>query len=313
VTSSDAAIERVVATAADRIADHPALAPILVGLPTLLADLVDRWALTLGEVFDEGLGGPVLAVESSGRAAVLKIGRAGPAFAAQVGTMQAAGGRGYAAVLAADVPRGAVLLERLGPSLASARLAPDEQVRHLTAALRQAWEVAPDGVPHLPHGGDKATELVGIVDRFRRAEDDERRGGELAEAIELGQHLANTRDTGRDVLCHGDPHSGNALLSRGIPRYKLVDPDGFRCEPEYDVGVVLRDFSRELLRVGGRRRARDLHARLTRQAADATGTDPERVRQWAFVERVTTGLYLRWFEDDDAAQSFLDAAELLLE
>lgn len=313
MTSSDAAIERVVATAADRIGDHPALAPILVGLPTLLADLVDRWALTLGEVFDEGLGGPVLAVESNGRAAVLKIGRTGPAFAAQVRTMQAAGGRGYAVVLAADVPRGAVLLERLGPSLASARLAPDEQVRHLTTALRQAWEVEPGGVPDLPHGGDKATELVGIVEQFRRTEDDERWGGALDRAVELGQHLASTRDLRRDVLCHGDPHSGNALLSQGIPRYKLVDPDGFLCEPEYDVGVVLRDFSRELLGVGGPRRARALHARLTRQAAEATGTDAERVRQWAFVERVTTGLYLRWFEDTDTAQSFLDAAELLLE
>ena len=103
------------------------------------------------------------------------------------------------------------------------------------------------------------------------------------------------------------------MLSQGIPRYKLVDPDGFLCEPEYDVGVVLRDFSRELLRLGGPRRARELHARLTRQAAESTGTDVERVRQWAFVERVTTGLYLRWFDDPDTSQSFLDAAELLLD
>ena len=42
------------------------------------------------------------------------------------------------------------------------------------------------------------------------------------------------------------------------------------------------------------------------RAADVTGTDPERVRQWAFVERVATGLYLRWFHDDETAESFLD-------
>ena len=102
-------------------------------------------------------------------------------------------------------------------------------------------------------------------------------------------------------------------MSKGIPRYKLVDPDGFRCEPEYDVGVVLRDFCRELLATGGKRRAQDLNTRLCRQAAEATGTDVERVAQWAFVERVTTGLYLRWFDDPDTAQSFLDTAELLLD
>ena len=243
---------------------------------------------------------------------MLKIDRTGPAFAAQVATMQAAEGRGYAAVLAAEVQRGAVLLERLGPSLATARLSPEEQVRHLTAALRQAWTVPVDRVPDLPHGGDKATELVGIVDRFRGDDDDGRWGRALDHAHHLARHLAATRDTSRDVLCHGDPHSGNALQAKGIPRYRLVDPDGFRCEPEYDVGVVLRDFSRELL-ASDRSRARDLHARLSRQAAEASGTDLERVQQWAFVERVTTGLYLRWFDDLDTAQSFLDAAELIVD
>ena len=311
VTSSDAAIARVVATATARIGGHPALAPILEGLPGLLSELVDRWSLTIGEVFGEGLGGPVLAVETAGHPAVLKVDRPGPGFTAQVATMQAAAGRGYAAVLAADVPRGAVLLERLGPSLASAHLPPDEQVRHLTTALRQAWEVRIDQVPDLPHRGDKATELAGIVGRFRHEEDEERWGRALERADELARHLAATRDTSRDVLCHGDPHSGNALQSAGVPRYKLVDPDGFRCEPEYDVGVVLRDFSRELSATGSRRQASDLHSRLGRLAAEATGTDVERVLQWAFVERVTTGLYLRWFDDLDTAQSYLDTAELL--
>jgi streptomycin 6-kinase len=36
------------------------------------------------------------------------------------------------------------------------------------------------------------------------------------------------------------------------------------------------------------------------------------VWRWAFVERVTTGLYLRWFNDDETAESFLDAATVLL-
>ena len=114
------------------------------------------------------------------------------------------------------------------------------------------------------------------------------------------------------MLCHGDPHPGNALQANGIPRYKLVDPDGFRCEPEYDVGVTVRDFSREVLASRDHATARARHDALCDRAAELTGTDPERVRQWAFVERVTTGLYLRWFHDDETAESFLDAATVLL-
>lgn len=311
VTSSDAAIARVVATARARIADHPALAPVLDGLPRLLADLVDEWSLSIGEVYDEGLGAPVVAVVADGVPAVLKIGEPGAAFAAQVATLEAAGGRGYAAVLASDAARGAVLLERLGPSLAAAGLAPDEQVRHLTTALRQAWEVPVDLAPPVATGRDKAACLAAIVERFRTPEDTRRWGPALDRAHELATALSASRDPDRDVLCHGDPHSGNALQAKGIPRYKLVDPDGFRCEPEYDVGVVLRDFSREVLELGDSAGAGRFIDQLCRDAARATDTDAERVRQWAYVERVTTGLYLRWFDDLDTAQSFLDAAMLL--
>jgi streptomycin 6-kinase len=76
--------------------------------------------------------------------------------------------------------------------------------------------------------------------------------------------------------------------------------------------VTLRDFSREILASRDHAAARDRHDALCAHAADLTGTDPERVRQWAFVERVTTGLYLRWFHDEEGAESFLDAATVLL-
>jgi streptomycin 6-kinase len=312
MTSSDAAIARVVATARTRVGDHPALAPVLDGLPELLGDLVDRWSLTLGEVYGEGLGVPVVAVHADGMPAVLKVDRVGPRFTAQVAALEEGHGRGYAAVLASDAARGAVLLERLGESLASSGLAPSAQVDHLAAALRLAWEVPVSLAAEVTPGEDKAAELAGIVRRFRQEDDLDRWGAALDRAHELACHLSATRDPDRDVLCHGDPHAGNALQGKGIPRYKLVDPDGFRCEPEYDVGVTVRDFSREILAIRDHPAARTRHDLLCQRAADLTGTDVDRVGQWAFVERVTTGLYLRWFDDDDAAESFLDSATVLL-
>ena len=312
MTSQDEQIARVVAATRAAVGEHPALAPVLDGLADLLGELVQRWSLTLGEVYGEGLGMPVVAVDAADRPAVLKLGRAGPAFTAQVATLEAAQGRGYAAVLGSDVARGAVLLERLGPSLASSRLAPSAQVDHLATALRLAWELPVTLAPPVAPGEDKAAQLAGIVRRFRQGDDDDRWGPVLDRAHELARHLSATRDPARDVLCHGDPHPGNALQAKGIPRFKLVDPDGFRCEPEYDVGVTVRDFSREVLASRDHATAAARHDALCDLAADLTDTDPERVRQWAFVERVTTGLYLRWFNDDETAESFLDAATVLL-
>lgn len=48
------------------------------------------------------------------------------------------------------------------------------------------------------------------------------------------------------------PHPANALQVK-TPRvgaeagFVFVDPDGFPCEPAYDLGVVLREWNAELL------------------------------------------------------------------
>ncbi|WP_460934922.1 aminoglycoside phosphotransferase family protein [Phycicoccus ginsengisoli] len=316
-------ITRVVAAAERGLRHHPDPGPALDRLAERLTEVVGRWDLVLEEVYGEGLGVPVVAVTTGGRPAVLKLEGTGDAFRSQVATLLAAEGRGYAAVLASDVDLGAVLLERLGPSLASAGLPPREQVAHLMGPVQRTWQLTlgavPAGAPsHLP-GGSKAEQLAHVLRTLpARVLSPEQREGwapALAEAARLADHLAATRDPPGEVLCHGDPHPGNALLvpdaPAGAPAYRLVDPDGLVTEREYDLGVVLRDVSRELLASDGPGAARELHDALCRQAAAATGTDGERVRQWAFVERVTTGLYLQWFRDEDTAESFLDSAMLL--
>jgi streptomycin 6-kinase len=47
-------------------------------------------------------------------------------------------------------------------------------------------------------------------------------------------------DDERAVLVHGDVHEWNALQAPG-GGFKLVDPDGLVAEPEYDLGVLMRE------------------------------------------------------------------------
>jgi streptomycin 6-kinase len=48
-----------------------------------------------------------------------------------------------------------------------------------------------------------------------------------------------------------------------------------------------------------------------RRIAGSAEADADRVWRWAFVERVTTGLYLRWFGHPQQSASVLDTADLL--
>src|SRR4029079_19431735 len=83
----------------------------------------------------------------------------------------------------------------------------------------------------------------------------------------------------RAVLVHGDVHQWNALESAsGV--FKLVDPDGLWCEPEYDLGVIMREDPSEL--GDPMERAESLASR--------TGLDAVAIHEWGVVERVSTGL-----------------------
>lgn len=64
-------------------------------------------------------------------------------------------------------------------------------------------------------------------------------------ALSCAASRARAHRDERAVLVHGDVHRWNALQAPG--GFKLVDPDGLLAEPEYDLGVLMREDPVELL------------------------------------------------------------------
>ncbi len=80
---------------------------------------------------------------------------------------------------------------------------------------------------------------------------------------------------------HGDLHQWNTLQAAD-GGFRLVDPDGLLAEPEYDLGIVMREDADELMTGDPRRRSRRL--------AELSGLDETAIWEWGVVERMSTGL-----------------------
>lgn len=279
-------------------------------LPGVLAALEERWGVRTGRPLPGGSASYVCrAVTEDGRPRVVKVGVPGHDLVAEARVLGAAGGRGYALLHAHDPEHDAVLLESLGPALARTPGPPERTIALMADTLREAWRLPLDAVPP---GEDKAVTLRALVVNL-----DERLGRPtdrrvLRTALDHADALAG-HDPATTVVLHGDAHPGNTLPvtapRAGAPAgHVLVDPDGFRGDPAYDAGVVLRDWCSHL-------RGPDARARLAGWCdlvAERTGTDPVRVWAWAYLERVSTGLYVTSFGAGRVGRPFLDAAAHLL-
>ena len=271
----------------------------------VVRSVCQEWGLTVERWLEGGAATPPLAVtRTDGSAAVLKIAEPG-ALDAAVRVLTAGEGHGYAKVLAWDTDHGALLLERLGHDLWTETSALGGQGQVLAPLLEQAWQV-PLQCGRRFRG--KASGLLAIL-----ADLGPRYGAQHTDALVVAtEYAAGLADSEQaEVVCHGDPHAGN-VLRRGKD-WALIDPDGFVGERAYDLGVVIRDACSEIATAeavqagAGRRLLRGECRRL----AELANADPERVWRWGFVERVTTGLYLRWHGHARQSATFMSTATLL--
>ncbi|MFL6138661.1 MAG: aminoglycoside phosphotransferase family protein [Frankiaceae bacterium] len=282
----------------------------LQAIDDTVSDLAAQWSITIGRQLSGGTTALVVrATLASGEPAVLKLAVPGSSFAAQARTLVAAEGRGYVRALAHDAARDAVLLEGLGERLDRSGRPAEAQLTTLGRLLRVAWEVPrPDEAPH-----DKASSLAELVREL---------AGSLGPAcpthvIERALRCAAGRAAAflpeRCVTVHGDAAAANVLAvphprEGAVDGYVFVDPDGFVGDPEYDLGVAVRDWGPELLAAPDPRPM--LRGWCDLLAAE-TGADPAAVWEWGYLERVSTGLYLLSLGAKEWAAPFLTTAAAL--
>jgi streptomycin 6-kinase len=269
-------------------------------LPALVTELSREWGFMPGGTREGGTESLVIDTTlEDGTPAVLKllIPRDFEAAANEITVLQLAQGQGCPRLFQHDQARGALLMERLGRSLSELEVPLGRRHEILCDAAARIWRPAPDC--RLPTGAGKGRWLRKFITRTWEELDRPCSERVIAHALECAGRRIAAYDDDRAMLVHGDVHQWNALQSGN--GFKLVDPDGLLAEPEYDLGIIMREDPVELLEGDPWERAHRLAA--------LTGRDLVAIWDWGVVERVSTGLLCTQIDLQPVGRDMLRAAE----
>jgi streptomycin 6-kinase len=251
-------------------------------LPTIVRGLERDWSIVVGRTFAEGTEALVAEVQrADGTPAVLKVlvpRRGGGVDDHEATVLRLVGGDGCPILHRDDPARGALLMERLGPSLYALGLPYERRLPILCDAASRIWR--PAHGTGLPTGAEKAAWLASFVSTTWAELEKPCARRTIDHALACAERRCVAHDEERAVLVHGDVQQWNAL--QADETFKLVDPDGLLAEAEYDLGVILREDPDEPTAADTRATARWM--------AERYGLDATAVWEWSVVERVSTGL-----------------------
>lgn len=278
----------------------------LAALPTVVADHLTAWNLTLERIF---LPGGRLSLIGYVRRddllpAALKVALPAPETAQEHAALAHWAGRGAVLLLAVDPAAGVLLLERLYGDIPLRSLAEAKAMLEAASLLRHLWVAPAEGHP-FTQVADHAAELAAGL-RRRRALPGAADARQLVdEALEAAAGLV--ADAPEKLLLHGDFHHGNVLAADRAP-WLAISPRPLVGERAYDLAWLARDRIDTLVGSPGPRGAarRRLH-----QLADAVEVDHDRLRGWTLFRTVEAGLRSLEAGDTDTAELYLEFADWL--
>ncbi len=271
-------------------------------LPGIVASLEHDWSVEVGAPFEEGTEAFVAEARmADGTPAILKVLiPRGPDVAEHETTvLRAVAGDGCPLLYRDDADRGALLMERLGPSMFRLGLAYAERLPLLCDAAAQIWR--PAAGLGLTTGEEKAAWLMEFIAAAWEELDSACAERTIEHALGCAQRRLDAHDDERSVLVHGDVQQWNALQAGD--GFKLVDPDGLLAEREYDLGVILREDPDDPLAADPYETARWMAARC--------GVDAAAIFEWGVVERVSTGLLATQIGLQPVGRQMLELADRL--
>ena len=139
----------------------------LAELPGVIAQLERAWPISVGQALAGGTGWFVAPARTAeGGDAILKIATPRGASPTSCACSNTAQGYGYVRRRAGDREREAMLLEALGPPMASLGLPPEQRIALLGQMLRQAWHGGRPADLVVTPDDEKAGQLFRLVSRL---------------------------------------------------------------------------------------------------------------------------------------------------
>jgi streptomycin 6-kinase len=214
----------------------------IAAVPSLIASLARQWDLTIdSEEFRHGYNSVVLPVGQRGRPLVLKLTWPPDRVRSEADALAAWRARGAVELVARDVPRGALLLERLDASRSLGSI-PLAEAAAVAGALMRTLAIGASG--SFPLLQTTARQLAATLEARQRSLAHPVPGRWITLAARLAADLA--RDPGR-WLVHTDLHYGNILASeRAGQPWVAIDPAVAAGTPERSAAELLWTRADEL-------------------------------------------------------------------
>lgn len=252
-----------------------------------VTEMMTAWHLSADGDLRHGSASIVQPVrDRDGNACVLKVSIVDDENRHESATLQLWRGRGAAELLRADPRRGALLLERLGPSLTE--VGTEEayaEVALLYTVLHQpAW----------PRLGSLNSLVARWLDGLESLGRDAPAPPRFVEqALLAGRELIAGEPT---HVVHGDLHDGNVLWRERTREWIAIDPKGLNGDPCYEPATMLWNRWEELEWYGNPGATiRDRFYSLV----DGAGLDERRTRDWVVVRAM---INISWAVQDARRQ-----------
>jgi streptomycin 6-kinase len=253
-------------TALTAAVDSPEGRAWMAAVPSLLHDLARQWNLiTTGDLFWHGCHAVVFPVRQGSRPLALKLAWPADQTRGEAHALTEWRGRGIVVLVAADVPRGALLLERLNASRSLTGI-PLAEAAATAGTLARTLAIEASG--SFPSVRVEASHLATTILARQRSLHDPVSGQWIALAARLAADLAD--DPAR-LLVHSDLHYGNILASKrpGQP-WVAIDPRAAVGAPRtFGGGPALDPGRRASRRASHHRPAR--HHRREREPGPGQG------------------------------------------